>query len=117
MCIGWLFRVERSTDQVAKPVNLDGLTSWVGHIPKDVFRDLDSIAPMLIKLGYDTHDPNPKYGEPDAIVRKNLRLLKEHPENYKVESYRIDMDGSILKGQPGQKEMAKAAEKHNLDGI
>ena len=78
------FRVERSTDQVAKPVNVDALTSWVGHIPNDVLRDLQTIAPMLVKLGYDVHNRNPKYGEPDAIVRANMKLIKEHPENFKV---------------------------------
>ncbi|XP_075249543.1 protein-tyrosine sulfotransferase 2-like [Convolutriloba macropyga] len=105
-----LSKVERSTDQVAKPVNLDGLTSWVGHVPSDVLRDLQIIAPMLVKLGYDIHSRSPKYGEPDAIVRKNLKLLKEHPENYKVDTFRIDVNGQIQKGQPGQSEMdAKAA--------
>ena len=69
---------------MAKPVNLDGLNAWVGHVPTDVLRDLATIAPMLVKLGYDIHSRSPKYGEPDEIVKKNLRLLKEHPENYKV---------------------------------
>ena len=29
-----LSKVERSSDQVIKPVNLDALSKWVGHIPQ-----------------------------------------------------------------------------------
>ena len=29
-----------STDQVLKPVNLEALSKWTGHIPGDVLRDM-----------------------------------------------------------------------------
>lgn len=50
-----LYRVERSSDQVIKPVNLEALSKWVGKIPEDVVRDMADIAPMLSVLGYDPY--------------------------------------------------------------
>ncbi|KAI4815951.1 hypothetical protein KUCAC02_006074, partial [Chaenocephalus aceratus] len=47
--------VERSTDQVIKPINMEALSKWVGKIPADVVRDMAVIAPMLSRLGYDPH--------------------------------------------------------------
>lgn len=44
-------RVERSSDQVIKPVNLEALTKWVGNFPEDVVHDMANIAPMLSVLG------------------------------------------------------------------
>ena len=66
-----LSKVEKSTDQVIKPVNLEALTSWVGNIPENVLSNLDQIAPMLKKLGYDTKSRAPNYGEADQKVREN----------------------------------------------
>ncbi|VDO36552.1 unnamed protein product [Onchocerca flexuosa] len=44
--------VERSTDQVIKPVNLDALTKWVGTFGEDVIQEMASLAPMLAELGF-----------------------------------------------------------------
>ncbi|XP_066506831.1 protein-tyrosine sulfotransferase 2 [Hoplias malabaricus] len=66
-----LSRIERSTDQVIKPVNLEALTRWVGHIPADVLEDMENIAPMLSKLGYDPSANPPDYGQPDPEVINN----------------------------------------------
>lgn len=66
-----LFRVERSSDQVIKPVNLEALSKWVGNIPEDVVRDMADIAPMLSVLGYDPFANPPDYGKPDAWVEDN----------------------------------------------
>nr|XP_039253144.1 protein-tyrosine sulfotransferase-like isoform X1 [Styela clava] len=60
-----LFKNEFSTNQVMQPLHLDSLTSWFGHIPRDVERDMKLIAPMLSELGYDPEDSTPKYGEPE----------------------------------------------------
>lgn len=65
------FRVERSSDQVIKPVNLEALSKWVGHIPDDVVRDMADIAPMLSILGYDPYGNPPDYGKPDSWVKDN----------------------------------------------
>lgn len=62
------FRVERSSDQVIKPVNLEALTKWVDNIPEDVVRDMAEIAPMLSVLGYDPYANPPNYGKPDDQV-------------------------------------------------
>lgn len=61
-------RVERSTDQVMKPVNTDALSKWVGHIPADVISDMAEIAPMLARLGYDPHANPPDYTRPEPLV-------------------------------------------------
>lgn len=68
-------RVERSSDQVIKPVNLEALTKWVGQIPDDVVQDMANIAPMLSILGYDPYSNPPKYGEADAVVRENTNKV------------------------------------------
>lgn len=65
------FRVERSSDQVIKPVNLEALSKWVGNIPEDVVRDMADIAPMLSVLGYDPYANPPDYGKPDSWVQDN----------------------------------------------
>ncbi|MCL4129667.1 UNVERIFIED_CONTAM: hypothetical protein GTU68_007985, partial [Idotea baltica] len=41
-----LSKVERSSDQVIKPVNLDALSKWVGQFPQDVVDEMAEIAPM-----------------------------------------------------------------------
>ncbi|KAH8421362.1 hypothetical protein KR009_002933 [Drosophila setifemur] len=71
-----LSKVERSSDQVIKPVNLEALSKWVGQIPGDVVRDMADIAPMLSVLGYDPYANPPDYGKPDAWVQDNTSKLK-----------------------------------------
>ncbi|TDH15247.1 hypothetical protein EPR50_G00029700 [Perca flavescens] len=73
-----LSKVERSTDQVIKPVNVEALSKWVGKIPADVVRDMAVIAPMLSRLGYDPHANPPNYGRPDPKVLDNtIRVFKD----------------------------------------
>ncbi|XP_051541112.1 protein-tyrosine sulfotransferase 2-like [Myxocyprinus asiaticus] len=72
-----LSRTERSTDQVIKPVNLEALTRWVGHIPADVQEDMENIAPMLRRLGYNPNANPPDYGQPDPeVINNTKRVLK-----------------------------------------
>lgn len=71
-----LSKVERSSDQVIKPVNLEALTKWVGHMPEDVVRDMADIAPMLSVLGYDPYSNPPDYGKPDGWVQDNTFKLR-----------------------------------------
>ncbi|XP_015276766.1 PREDICTED: protein-tyrosine sulfotransferase 2 [Gekko japonicus] len=72
-----LSKIERSTDQVIKPVNTEALTRWLGHIPGDVLQDMAHIAPMLTRLGYDPYANPPSYGQPDPLVINNThRVLK-----------------------------------------
>ncbi|XP_062409694.1 protein-tyrosine sulfotransferase 2 [Sardina pilchardus] len=85
-----LSRIERSTDQVIKPVNLEALERWVGHIPPDVLSDMKKIAPMLSRLGYDPNANPPKYGQPDAVVINNTDRVRKG--EFKIPS--------SLKGQP-----------------
>jgi len=73
-----LSKVERSTDQVIKPVNLEALSKWVGKIPKEVVADMDKVAPMLRKLGYDPFGNPPKYGEPEKVVRENTNDIEKN---------------------------------------
>ncbi|KAK9881710.1 hypothetical protein WA026_017228 [Henosepilachna vigintioctopunctata] len=73
-----LSKVERSSDQVIKPVNLEALTKWVGNIPDDVVRDMADIAPMLSVLGYDPYANPPEYGKPDAEIASNTRNIEKN---------------------------------------
>ncbi|CAH2074798.1 unnamed protein product, partial [Iphiclides podalirius] len=56
-----LSNVERSSDQVVRPVNLDALDKWVGQLPADVRADMAELAPMLSVLGYDPWANPPRY--------------------------------------------------------
>lgn len=78
-----LSKLERSTDQVVKPVTTDELAKWVGKIPEDVVRDMDKIAPMLAVLGYDPHANPPNYGDPDSLVIDKMKMLAENREEYR----------------------------------
>nr|XP_033811614.1 protein-tyrosine sulfotransferase 2 [Geotrypetes seraphini]XP_033811615.1 protein-tyrosine sulfotransferase 2 [Geotrypetes seraphini] len=72
-----LSKIERSTDQVIKPVNMEALAKWVGFIPNDVVKDMAQIAPMLARLGYDPLANPPGYGKPDPVVVNNTnRIMK-----------------------------------------
>lgn len=71
-------RLERSSDQVIKPINIEALSKWVGHIPADVVRDMPSIAPMLATLGYDPKGNPPDYGKPDSFVLQNTNFIKQN---------------------------------------
>ncbi|XP_066502813.1 tyrosylprotein sulfotransferase 1, like [Hoplias malabaricus] len=68
-----LSKVERSTDQVVNPVNTEALSKWVGSIPEDVVKDMDNIAPMLRRLGYDPFGNPPDYGTPDHLPLNNTK--------------------------------------------
>ncbi|KHJ97095.1 hypothetical protein OESDEN_02937 [Oesophagostomum dentatum] len=79
-----LSNVERSSDQVVKPINVDALSKWVGAMPEDVVRDMDELAPMLRQLGYDPNANPPNYGKPDEVVaRKTEDIHKNVKEWYK----------------------------------
>ncbi|XP_073686149.1 protein-tyrosine sulfotransferase 2 isoform X1 [Garra rufa] len=71
-----LSRIERSTDQVIKPVNLEALSRWVGHIPADVQDDIENIAPMLRRLGYNPKANPPDYGQADPEVINNTQRVQ-----------------------------------------
>ncbi len=75
-----LSKVERSSDQVIKPINLEALSPWVGKIPDDVVKDMDSIAPMLRKLGYDPNANPPNYGEADKKIKENTLEIQANRE-------------------------------------
>uniref|UniRef100_A0A146YY64 Protein-tyrosine sulfotransferase n=1 Tax=Fundulus heteroclitus TaxID=8078 RepID=A0A146YY64_FUNHE len=72
-----LSRVERSTDQVMKPVNTEALSKWVGNIPPDVINDMAEIAPMLARLGYDPHANPPDYTKLEPMASPFNHLQKE----------------------------------------
>ena len=78
-----LSKVERSSDQVIKPVNLEALSSWVGKIPGDVLSQMDAIAPMLRKLGYDPYANPPNYGDADTKIKENTYHIQTNKEYWK----------------------------------
>ncbi len=75
-----LSKVERSSDQVVKPVNLEALSKWVGHIPEDVVQDMAEVAPMLSHFGYDPNANPPNYGKPDKEVVRNTNDVIENED-------------------------------------
>lgn len=78
-----LSKLERSTDQVVKPVNTETLTKWVGTMPADVVRDMAEIAPMLSFLGYDPKANPPNYGDPDPFVLGKMKLIEANRNEWK----------------------------------
>lgn len=75
-----LSKVERSSDQVIKPINLEALSKWVGQFPEDVLKNIKNIAPMLATLGYNPDTSTPNYGKPDAFVQNNTNSIYSNPE-------------------------------------
>ena len=71
-----LSKTEKSSDQVVKPVNLEGLDLWFDKIPDRILDDIDNLAPMLKKLGYDTKSRRPNYGDADAKIKENTLNIK-----------------------------------------
>jgi hypothetical protein len=56
---------------------------------KDVKAEIDTLAPMLKKLGYDTQSEIPTYGTADQVVLDNMNELKQNAEfwNAKAKFY------------------------------
>lgn len=84
-----LSKLERSTDQVIKPVNTDTLSKWVGAMPADVVRDMAEIAPMLSLLGYDPNANPPNYGDPDPFVLGKMKLIEESKNEWKKKEEKL----------------------------
>lgn len=74
------FRVEKSTDQVVKPINLEALTAWVKHFPVELRYTIRLLAPMLVRLGYDPDSYPPSYGKADISVTNNTVSVKENEQ-------------------------------------
>jgi len=79
----YIYRTEKSSDQIIKPVNLEALSKWVGHIPDAVVRDMGKIAPMLRTLGYDPEANPPNYGSPDPKVADNTLHIQQNVNYWK----------------------------------
>jgi protein-tyrosine sulfotransferase len=78
-----LSKSEKSSDQVIKPVNLEGLNAWVGNIPMEILEELDQLVPMMKKLGYDTKSNLIDYSLADEKVRNNTQNIKENKKYWK----------------------------------
>ncbi|KAF8357441.1 tpst-1 [Pristionchus pacificus] len=96
-----LSNVERSSDQVVKPVNVDALTKWVGAIPQDVIADMSEIAPMLEKLGYDPNSNPPNYGKPDEIVEKKTDDIHKNANEWYNRAVQVVNDANRVERPDG----------------
>ena len=76
--------MERSSDQVIQPVNIKALSKWVGSFPDHILDDMEVIAPMLRKLGYDPTKNPPNYGRPARDIINNTNQVLEN-EDYWAE--------------------------------
>jgi hypothetical protein len=74
--------LERSTDQVIKPINIEALSKWVGKIPSDIVKDMHNIAPMLSVLGYDPLANPPDYGKPDIFVIDKMQNIERNKDEW-----------------------------------
>jgi hypothetical protein len=97
-----VLRLERSTDQVIKPINPAALSRWVGQIPADLVANMSKVAPMLATLGYDPAANPPNYGEMDQFVRANMRLINQQTEAWakksqQIEEKRIELKETLTK--------------------
>lgn len=90
-------KLERSSDQVIKPINIEALSKWVGHIPSDVVRDMASVAPMLANLGYDPHANPPDYGKPDTFVLQNTNFIKQNQKLYAEKEQELQRQREVLR--------------------
>lgn len=94
-----------------KPVNLDALSKWVGHVPEDVVRDMASVAPMLSVLGYDPNANPPNYGKPDDIVVRKTNDVRENGDDWYKKAVavvndpqRVDKPFNYQQEQPQQQQ-------------
>ena len=72
-------KLERSSDQVIKPVNLLALYEWQQN--KDILNildKLDTIAPILRKLGYDSTSNSTNYGQADFKVITDTQNIQKN---------------------------------------
>lgn len=109
-------RLERSTDQVIKPINLEALSKWVGQIPADVVKDMADVAPMLATLGYDPMGNPPDYGKPDAFVQSKMRELEKNRGTWEEKERemlreRESIRNSLLKQRDAIKEEAEKEQR------
>jgi protein-tyrosine sulfotransferase len=86
-----LSKNERSSDQVIKPVNLEALNSWVGKIPFDVVQQIDKMAPMLRRLGFDPNANPPKYGEPDGKIKENALNIQKNKDYWQKQAQKFSV--------------------------
>lgn len=92
-------RLERSTDQVIKPINIEALSKWVGSIPQDVVKDMDKIAPMLRTLGYDPDANPPDYGKPDSFVMKKMQELERNKKQWSERESQVVRERNSIRRQ------------------
>ncbi|XP_014662444.1 PREDICTED: protein-tyrosine sulfotransferase 1-like [Priapulus caudatus] len=113
-----LSNVERSSDQVIKPVNLDALSNWVGKMPPDVIRDMPVIAPMLQVLHYDPLANPPNYGQPDNWVRRNTEEIEQHKATWakKASLYVKNPNTGRIKSHKLSQDNTKSFKFRNIQG-
>lgn len=65
------------------------MNKWVGNLPGDINKEINTLAPMLKKLGYDTESDMPSYGVAEEFVLNNTNELKSNAIywNDKTKSY------------------------------
>lgn len=103
-----LSKLERSTDQVVKPVNTETLSKWVGAIPPDVVRDMADIAPMLSVLGYDPNSNPPNYGDPDPFVLSKMKLMEANRDQWREKEEKL-----IKQREERRKQLLAQQQKQN----
>lgn len=110
--------MERSTDQVIKPINIEALSKWVGHIPPDVVKNMHKIAPMLSVFGYDPFANPPDYGKPDTFVQSKMKEIEQNKDEWTAkEKEMMLMRESIRNNLLKQKSDNKVSNNDIVDGL
>ena len=84
---GEVERPDHQAGQPRRPDHLGGHLSWGERVDQsrnicnrvayqDIVDEMDEIAPMLAKMGYDPDANPPNYGVPDGIVANNTKEVK-----------------------------------------
>lgn len=114
----YMIRLERSTDQVIKPINIEALSKWVGHIPPDVVKNMHKIAPMLAVFGYDPFANPPDYGKPDTFVQNKMKEIEQNKDEWTAkEKEMMLMRESIRNNLLKQKSDNKVSNNDIVDGL
>ncbi|CAG9771423.1 unnamed protein product [Ceutorhynchus assimilis] len=86
-----LSKLERSSDQIIKPINMGALSKWASYFPKNVLKEMANIAPMLSVLGYDPFANPPNYGKPDDEIVKNTQDVQGNKSRWKKRAKELSL--------------------------
>lgn len=94
--------MEKSSDQIIRPIHTDALSSWVGKIPREVSKEIDILAPMLAELGYNSDISQADYSVPVRGSSPRVKTLEDsrHENVFQRESWILMSSFIVNKTNP-----------------